>query len=148
MGSIQAAQSTGALGGLIVSEHFERIGRPYLERGARTPEQRAQVEQFLQREAARVERLRPQAGLSREEIETLIAVIQFCDLASLYLCSNPASPVELPQLINGGKVQLAFENRAFRMRPCLLDHVLVVEIPCVRWVDGKVQREMVAVKVQ
>lgn len=148
VGSIQASQSTGALGGLIVSEHFARIGHPYLDRGAGTPEQRAQVEQFLHRETARAERLLPQAGLPPEEIEALITVIQFCDLASLYLCSNPPSPVELPQILNGGRVQLSFENGAFRMRPNLLDHVLVVEIPCVRWVDGKAQREMVPVKVQ
>jgi hypothetical protein len=34
------------------------------------------------------------------------------------------------------------------MRPNLLDHVLVLEIPCVRWMDGKAQREVVPVKVQ
>ena len=62
---------------------------PYLDSGKGTPEQRAQVEEFLQREAARVERLLPQAGLPVEEIETLIAVLQFCDLASLYFCANP-----------------------------------------------------------
>ncbi len=148
MGSIQAAQSTGALGGLIVSAHFARISHPYLERGAGTPEQRAQVEQFLQGEAARVERLLPKTGLPPEEIDALIAVLQFCDLASLYVCANPPSPVELPQLLNGGRVQFSFEKGAFRMRPNLLDHVLVLEIPCVRWVDGKAQRELVPVKVQ
>ncbi len=148
LGSIQAAQSTGALGGLLVSAHFARLTHPYLENGAGTPEQRAQVEQFLHREAVRVERLLPQAGLPLEEIEALVAVLQFCDLASLYLCSNPPSPVELPQLLNGGRVQFSFENGAFRMRPNLLDYVLVLEIPCVRFVDGKAQREMVPVKVQ
>lgn len=148
VGSIQAAMSTGALGGLIVSRHFVQISRPYLERGAGTPEQRELVEQFLQRETARAERLLPQTGLSMEDIEALVAVIQFCDLASLYMCSNPPAPVELPQKLNGGRVQLSFESGAFRMRPCLLDDVLVVEIPCVRWVDGKAAREMVPVKVQ
>jgi hypothetical protein len=148
MGSIQAAQSTGPLGGLIVSAHFARLTHPYLESGKGTPEQRAQVEQFLLREAARVERLLPQAGVSVEEVEALITVLQFCDLASLYFCANPESPVEQPQVLNGGRVQFCFENGAFRMRPNLLDHVLVLEIPCVRWVDGKAEREIVPVKVQ
>ncbi len=148
LGSIQAAQSTGPLGGLLVSAHLARLTHPYLERGAGTAEQRAQVEQFLYREAARVERLLPQAGLTPEEIEALLGVLQFCDLASLYFCSNPASPVELPQTLNGSRVQFSFEQGSFRMRPNLLDHVLVVEIPCVRWVDGKAEREMVPVKVQ
>jgi hypothetical protein len=148
MGSIQAAQSTGPLGGLMVSAHFARLTHPYLDGGKGTPEQRAQVEGFLLREAARVERLLPQAGLPVEEIEALITVLQFCDLASLYFCANPEAPVELPQLLNGSRVQFSFENGAFRMRPNLLDHVLVLEIPCVRWVDGKAERAMVPVKVQ
>jgi hypothetical protein len=148
MGSIQAAQSTGPLGGLIVSAHFARLTHPYLESGKGTPEQREQVSQFLLREAARVERLLPQAALPIEEIEALITVLQFCDLASLYLCANPEGPVELPQVLHGGRVQFRFEDGAFRMRPNLLDHVLVLEIPCVRWVDGKAERSMVPVKVQ
>jgi len=147
-GSIQAAQSTGPVGGLMVSAHFARLTHPYLERGAGTAEQRAQVEQFLNREAARVDRLLPQAGLKLEEIDALIGVLQFCDLASLYICANPKAPIELPQVLNGGKVRLSFEQGSFRMRPNLLDHVLVLEIPCVRFVDGKAQREMVPVKVQ
>jgi Protein of unknown function (DUF3891) len=148
MGSIQAAQSTGPLGGLIVSAHFARLTRPYLESGKGTAEQRAQVEQFLLREAARVERLVPLAGLPLEQIEALIEVLQFCDLASLYLCANPESPVELPQQLHGSRVQFSFEEGAFRMRPNLLDHVLVLEIPCVRFVEGKIERAMVPVKVQ
>jgi len=148
MGSIQAAQSAGPLGGLIVSAHFARLTHPYLDSGKGTPEQRARVEEFLLREAARVERLLPQAGVPVEEIEALITVLQFCDLASLYFCANPESPVELPQVLNGSRVQFCFENGAFRMRPNLLDHVLVLEIPCVRWVEGKAERAMVPVKVQ
>jgi hypothetical protein len=148
LGSIQAAMSAGPLGGLIVSAHFARLTHPYMESGKGTPEQRAQVEQFLLREAARVERLLPQAGLPLEEIEALIVVLQFCDLASLYLCANPWEPVELPQVLNGSRVQFSFEQGAFRMRPNLLDHVLVLEIPCVRFVDGKAERAMVPVKVQ
>jgi hypothetical protein len=148
LGSIQAAQSTGPLGGLIVSAHFARLTHPYLDRGAGTPEQRAQVERFLHGEATRVERLLPEAGLPLEEIEALIAVLQFCDLASLYICANPEAPVELPQVLNGSRVQLSYEQGIFRMRPNLLDHVLVLEIPCVRFVDGKVERELVPVKVQ
>jgi len=148
LGSIQAAQSTGPLGGLLVSAHFARLTHPYLERGAGSPEQRAKVEQFLNREAARVDRLLPQAGLPLEEIQALIEVLQFCDLASLYICANPSAPIEFPQVMNGSKVQLSFEQGSFRMRPNLLDHVLVVEIPCVRFVDGRAQRELVPVKVQ
>jgi hypothetical protein len=51
-------------------------------------------------------------------------------------------------VIDGGRVQLSFEQGSFRMRPNLLDHVLILEIPCVRWIDGKPEREIVPVKVQ
>jgi hypothetical protein len=148
LGSIQAAQSTGPLGGLIVSAHFARLCHPFLERGAGTAEQRTLAEQFLHREAERVDRLLPMTGLRLEEVEALITTLQFCDLASIYLCSNPTAPVEIPQVLNGSRVQLSFEQGAFRMRPNLMDHVVVLEIPCVRWVDGKAEREMVPVKVQ
>lgn len=148
LGSIQGSQSTGPLGGLLVSAHLARLTHHYLASGKGTPEQRAQVEGFLHGEAARVERLLPRAGLPVEEIEALITVLQFCDLASLYLCANPAAPVELPQLLDGKRVQFSFEQGSYRMRPNLLDHVLVLEIPCVRFVDGKAQREFVPVKVQ
>lgn len=148
MGSIQAAQSTGQLGGLLVSAHFARLTHPYLESGKGTPGQRTMVEQFLQRETARVERLTPQAGLPREEIEALVDVLRFCDLASLYWCANPEEPVVMPPLFNGTPVQFSFERGAYRMKPCLLQEVLVLEIPCVRFIEGKLEREVVAVRVQ
>jgi len=148
MGSIQAAQSTGPLGGMIVSGHFARLARMYLERGAGTPEQREQVEQFQYREAARMYRLLPAAGLPLEEIEKLVTVLQFCDLASLYLCANPAAPVELPQVINGRRARFSFEQGIFRLNSNLLDHALALEIPCIRFVDRKPERELVPVKVQ
>jgi len=148
MGSIQAAQSTGALGGLIVSAHFSRLTTPYLESGKGTPEQRSRVEQFLHRERARVDRLLPQAGLRPGEIEALIQVLQFCDLASLYWCANPQTPVELPQMIHGSRVQFSCQCGGFRMTPGLLKQALTLEIPCVRFVDEKAERELVAVQVE
>jgi Protein of unknown function (DUF3891) len=158
MGSIQAAQSTGPLGGLIVSAHFARLTEPYLESGKGTPGQRAQVEQFRAREMARIERLLPQAGLPRNEVEALVEVLRFCDLASLYWCANPAPPVELPQefrcdalreaACNGGRVQFHCERGSFRMTPKLLARALELEIPCVRFVNGKPELETAAVSVQ
>jgi hypothetical protein len=148
MGSIQAAQSTGALGGLIVSAHFQRLTTPYLESGKGTPEQRSQVERFLHRERARVDRLLPQAGLRPGEIEALIQVLQFCDLASLYWCANPQAPVELPQRLSGRQVQFSCESGSFHMTPSLLKEALALEIPCVRFVDGKAEWEMVRLRVE
>ena len=147
-GSIQAAQSTGPLGGLLVSAHFARLTTPYLEGGKGTPEQRAQVQQFLNRERTRVDRLLPQAGLRSGEIENLIRVLQFCDLASLYWCANPEAPVEFPQMLNGRRVQFFCEGDTFRMTPNMLTHALKLEIPCVRFVNGKPERQTVRVNVE
>jgi hypothetical protein len=147
-GSIQAAQSTGPLGGLMVAAHLARLCHPYLNSGAGTTEQRAKVEGFLYREAQRVDRQLPQAGRSTEEINELIKVLQFCDLVSLYLCANPQSPVELPQEFDGSRVQFSFEQGAYRMRPNLMDHVVILEIPCLRWIGDKVEKELIPIKVQ
>ena len=147
-GSIQAAQSTGALGGLLVSAHFARLTSPYLESGKGTPEQRTQVEQFLHRERARADRLLPQAGLRSGEIENLIQVLQFCDLASLYWCANPHAPVEMPQMITGSRVQFFCELGGFRMKPNLLTHALQLEIPCVRFANGNPERTTVRARVE
>jgi hypothetical protein len=147
-GSIQAAQSTGALGGLLVSAHLARLANPWLESGSGTPEERAEVEAFVFHEAERVERLLPHCKLPLEQVQALLQAVQLCDLMSLYLCANPKAAVEFPQLIEGGTVTMKFEDNAYRMRPNLMDHVVIMEIPCVRWVDGKAEKEIVPVKVQ
>ncbi|MDR3764081.1 MAG: DUF3891 family protein [Acidobacteriota bacterium] len=146
--SIQTAQSTGPLGGLLVSAHFARLTHPYLNKGDGTPEERAKVEQFLYREAERVDRLLPQVELKLEEVNHLLEFVGMCDLMSLYLCANPTEPVELPFELEGQKVTLSYEDGAYRMRPNMLDHVLIMEIPCLRSVDGKFEKELVPIKVQ
>jgi len=156
VGSIQAAQSTGPLGGLMVSTHFRLLadyhlrcyGPPGAPENHDTVEKRARVEEFRQRELARAERLLPLTGLPPEEVEALVAVLQFCDLASLYLCANPAAPVEFPQQIGGGSVRMQCEDGSYRMTPALLSRELALEIPCVRFAGGQPERAMVFVRLQ
>jgi uncharacterized protein DUF3891 len=147
LGSIQAAQSTGPLGGLLVSAHFARLTYPYLDSGRGTLEQRLMVEQFLERETAREKRLAPKTGLSDEQIEALVDVLRFCDLASLYWCANPDRAVEMPMQIAGTSVQLSHENGGYRLSPSLLDAALDLEIPCVRFTQGQFERGSVRVTV-
>ncbi len=113
--SIQTAQSTGPLGGLIVSAHFARLTHPYLAKPDISAEDKQRVEQFLYREAERVDRLLPQAELKLEEINRLVEFLGLCDLISLYLCANPSAPVELPYEHEGQKVTLNFEDGAYGM---------------------------------
>jgi uncharacterized protein DUF3891 len=148
LGSIQAAQGTGLLGGLLVSAHFARLAHPYLDSGRGTLEQRLMVEQFLERETVRIERLRPKAGLPAEQIDALVDVLRLCDLVSLYWCANPQAPVEVPLVLNGSTVQLSYEHGCYRMKPSLLCDVLEIEVPCLRCVAGKFERQSVKFKVQ
>ena len=152
-GSIQTAQSTGPLGGLLVSAHFARLAQLYVQDSQYPPELRAQAEQFVVREAQRVDRQlalvqQKQNPLTLEEIEQLLWVLQFCDLASLYICCNPTVPVEMPISLGGGQLQMCFENGSFRVQPGILDNVVILEIPCLRYKDGRFEREIVPVKVQ
>jgi hypothetical protein len=152
LGSIQAAQSAGPLGGLLVSAHFRRLASHHLQRGGSgeqdTAGQRSKVEEFRQREAARAERLLPLTGLAAGEVEALVAVLQFCDLASLYLCANPGAPVECPQQLGGGRVAMRCEDGGYRMTPGLLARELALEIPCVRFAGGKPERESVPIRLR
>ena len=157
-GSIQTAQSTGPLGGLLVSAHFARLAQLYVQDEKYSPELRAKAEQFVLREAQRVDRQlaqvqQPEGGeaqnaLTLEEIEQLLWVLQFCDLASLYICANPTVPVEMPMSLGGGQLQMRYENGSFRVQPGILDNVVILEIPCLRHKDGRFDREIVPVKVQ
>jgi len=148
LGSIQAAQSTGALGGLLVSAHFARLTHPYLDSGKGTIQQRLMVEQFLERETARIERLKPKTGLGENAIEVLVDVLRFCDLASLYLCANPEGPVDALPLIAETPVQLSFSSDSYRITPSLLSRSVELQIPCVRFAEGKAERQMVNVRVE
>jgi hypothetical protein len=147
-GSIQAAQSTGPLGGLLVSAHTARLAQPWLASGAGTAEQRAAVMDFVYREANRVERLLPDVKLQLEEVAALLKALQFCDILSLYICANPRSGAEFPQEFDGNRITLTYEDGSYRMRPNLMDHVVILEIPCVRWVDGRAEKELLPIKLQ
>ena len=146
-GSIQTSASAGPLAALVVSEHFARIAKSYLDAGRGTPQHQSMVEQFCQREHTRCERLRTQLTQPGDEVEALIQVLQFCDLASLYLCANPAGPVELPPLAGAGSITMHFADGAFRTTPALFARETVLEIPCVRFMDGVPEREVVSVRV-
>lgn len=148
IGSIQTAQSTGPLGGLLVSAHFARLADYHLKSHHDTPAQRALVEEFRRREQERFQRLLPRTGLAPKQIEALIAVLQFCDLASLYFCANPSAPVEFPQRIGGGHVQIRMDNDGYKMTPSLLAHPLEFELLCIRFLAGTPQRERLRLRIE
>jgi uncharacterized protein DUF3891 len=115
--SIAAAERIGAVGGIIVSEHFSRLARSRLASRKDAPEDVGRLEQFLADESCRQARLRNQVQASPSQLEALTDVLQFCDLVSLYLCCGADEPAEFPQQFGGTMVQVRCEGDAFLFTP-------------------------------
>ena len=111
-GSIERAAGVSTVGGIVVSEHFCRIAR------MRPPSNEgALIEKFLQNEKQRQDRLSADQSRSREEIEILVDVLQFCDLLSLYLCCGSRADIEFPQTFAGRSIGLYREDGLCCLQP-------------------------------
>jgi hypothetical protein len=115
--SINATVSTGAVGEIIVSKHFSRLGRNRLGSRSDSQEDVQRLEEFLSKEACRQARLRARIHESADQIEVLTDVLQFCDLVSLYLCCGADEPAEFPQQFGGSKIRVRCEEDAFLFTP-------------------------------
>ena len=115
--SINAAASTGPAGELIVSEHFCRLARNRLASRSDSQQDKHRLEEFLSNEACRQARLRAGSQQSPEQLEVLTDILQFCDLASLYLCCGADEPAEFPQQFGGSKIRVDCEGDAFLFTP-------------------------------
>jgi hypothetical protein len=116
--SIDVAASVSATGGYIVSRHFERIARAHASKISEGDRQTA--ESFLQKEAARQAQLAARQEHTREELEALIDVLQFCDLLSLYVCCGARQNVEFPEYF-GIKVRLTVKAHSYTVDPMLIE---------------------------
>jgi hypothetical protein len=117
--SIERAQQESPIGGILVSEHFCRLGRWRLQTVQDTPQDRAAVREFLEREAERQQQLSRRQDRGLKEILVLVDVLQFCDLFSLYLCCGARDAVEFPQKFNGQAVCIHRDGELFRTDPPL-----------------------------
>ena len=117
--SIERAQQESAIGGILVSEHFCRLGRWRQQMVQETPEDGAAVREFLEREAERQQQLSRRQSRGLEEILVLVDVLQFCDLLSLYLCCGAQDAVEFPQKFNGQAVCIHRDGELCRTEPPL-----------------------------
>ncbi len=113
-GSIERAERSSALAGLMVSEHFCRIAR------ARPQDYQALVDRFLQEEGKRQARLSQVESRSAEEVGVLVDVLQFCDLLSLYLCCGSRARVDFPQQFRGRAIRCRREDQLCRIEPQVL----------------------------
>jgi len=115
--SIERAAGVCAAGGYIVSRHFCALGEGRLAAAIDVPENSARLRSFLNQEGERRERLMAEAARSQEELDSLLLVLQFCDLASLYLCCGAGEPVEFPQEFSFGKVRMRLEQDVWVLEP-------------------------------
>jgi hypothetical protein len=111
-GSIECAEAVAPIAGLIVSEHFRRIGEFGVSLSTYSDSDTQQVREFLAHEEQRQSRLRRLQGRSEKEVAYWTDVLQFCDLLSLYLCCGSEENVEFPQRIGpkGETIRLQREN--------------------------------------
>ena len=97
--SIEAAEAVAPIAGLVVSGHFYRLGKFGASIGHYSRDDVRLVQQFIDGEERRRERLSKLEGRSPGEIEYWTDVLQFCDLLSLYLCCGSQESVEFPREI-------------------------------------------------
>lgn len=117
--SIDRAEQVAPIGGIIVSEHFSRLGEMRLSMNVDVPENSEKLGNFVRCETWRRERLARQDTYSETERGVLVDVLQFCDLLSLYLCCGSKDNVEFPQRFRGRPVRLWRETEECRLEPSL-----------------------------
>jgi|SRR5579871_4364890 len=117
--SIDKAESASALGGVLVSKHFCRLGQGFMHDRATDPGAKL-VHEFLQSENRRQAKLDKSVGLPRTEIERLVDLLQFCDLLSLYLCCGSNEDVEFPQRLAPSPIRLRRNGGGFRLEPAVI----------------------------
>jgi hypothetical protein len=114
--SVDRAEEESAIGGYMVSQHFAWLGEYRLRRAEDPLGVQEQIVTFLSREQRR------QSELKRSSADTagwdsLLPLLQFCDLFSLYLCSGARQPVEFPQEFATGRVRARFEHGVCVLSP-------------------------------
>lgn len=114
-GSIQRAEQVAPIAGILVSEHFCRLGRAGLPRVS--SEAKSLIEEFLQAEQLRQQRLTSAQKRTTEEVRLLVDVLQFCDLLSLYLCCGSREWIEFPQQFQKHRVRIRYQGELAQTDP-------------------------------
>jgi Protein of unknown function (DUF3891) len=130
-GSIKSVeQASGAIGGLLVSEHFARLARTRLDSGKSTPEETRMMLEFLDAQAAQQARWMAGAGngVTPERVKVLTDALQFCDLLSLYLCCGSAENVSFPQEFGGQRPVLYRRYGVCQLEPSPFSDKIVVGV--------------------
>jgi hypothetical protein len=129
-GSIDAAEAVAPMAGLIVSEHFRRLGKFGISMAAYSDDDARSVHEFLSAEQQRHRRLLRLQSRTEKEVQYWTDVLQFCDLLSLYLCCGSEESVEFPQRIelNEETIRLQLRDGVFVLTPALLAKELELSV--------------------
>jgi len=134
--SIDSAIAIGPAAGHIVSSHFRLLAGHRLHSSADTPEDTRALESFAAFELLREASLAPASGFTSEQLARFLAVLQFCDVLSLYLCGNPGIPVVFTHDFGHGLLSAEPGPGIVHVRPRLFAEPFSVAIPCVRFSGG------------
>lgn len=118
--SIEHAENLSPAGGIVVSRHFCDLGKFRLENGNHLAEDdRQSIVAFTEREHRRQQRLLAHCTYSAPQLDSWLAVLKFCDLLSLYLCSGAAEEVQFPVSLAGRLVRIsrAPDGNLYRLDP-------------------------------
>jgi hypothetical protein len=130
--SIQVAQTVGPAGGFIVSRHFQRLAEHRLAAAGDSDRDRKKAQQFVEHETQRQKKLAAKQRRTREELESVTDLLQFCDLLSLYICCGARQSVEFPESF-GVKLRLTVEDGSYKLDPRLLDREAEFRVAALRY---------------
>lgn len=114
--SVDRAEEETAVGGYMVSQHFAWLGEYRLRRAEDAADVQEQISAFVDREHRRQSELK-RSSAETAQWDSLLPLLQFCDLFSLYLCSGARQPVEFPQEFAAGRIRARFENGVCALSP-------------------------------
>lgn len=140
--SISRAEESSSIGGILVSRHFCRLAEGRLRIAADGPQELENLERFIGREAERQRRLAGRTDHSEEEICTLVDVLQFCDLLSLYLCCGAHDDVEFPQKFQGHSILLRRDGEMCRLEPSIFGGGVSLGVSARRYPSGKAETNL------
>jgi hypothetical protein len=112
-----AEEKAGAIGGLMVSGHFQRLAENRLSSVDDSAEDAARIREFVKKETQLQEARLCRQPRTRFEVERLVDLLQFCDLLSLYLCCGSRASVQFPQAIGPGQVVLRRDGERWLLQP-------------------------------
>ena len=134
--SIARAEEAGPIAAILVSSHFCRIADGRTGANIDRQSDRQRIEDFLRREADRQEQRMRQQTRSHQEVETLVDMLQFCDLLSLYLCCGSQDDVEFPQKVKGRAIWLRRDGEACWLDPSPFSGGVSLGVKARRWPEG------------